>query len=65
MKIAQMSLKNAAIRIEKSKIKRLKLDALEQEDIIDQEVKKVINYEMEMSIFADPSAVSKGVISPD
>lgn len=65
LEIAQYSLKQAAIRIEKSKIKKETIDPIEEEEIIDQELKQIPQFESSMCQFADPSCVSKGVFSPD
>ena len=41
IQIAKESLKNASIRIEHSKIRKITIDPLEEEDILDNEMKKV------------------------
>lgn len=58
--IAKDSLRNAAIRIEKSKIKKITIDPLEEEDIIDNEMKQVATFEMKMCQFGDCSSLIRG-----
>lgn len=60
MEISKDSLKNAAIRIEKSKIKKITVDPLEEEDIIDNEMKQVSTFEMKMCQFGDCSSLIRG-----
>jgi U4/U6 small nuclear ribonucleoprotein PRP4 len=65
LQMAEYSLKQAAVRVEKSKIKKETVDPIEEEEIIDNELKEIPRFEISMSQFADPSCVSKGVFSPD
>jgi U4/U6 small nuclear ribonucleoprotein PRP4 len=64
LEIAQHSLKQAALRVEKSKIKKATMDPLEEDDIIDRELQQIHDFEISMCQFADSSCVSKGVFSP-
>lgn len=63
--IAQFTIRESAIRIEKAKLKRETTDPLEEEALIDQELLQIPEFEMSMVQFADPSCVSKGCFSPD
>ena len=63
--IAKYSLKEAAIRVEKNKIKKETIDPIEEEELIDRELEEIPKFEMSMCQFADPSCVSKGCFSPD
>lgn len=54
------SLRNAAIRIERSKIKKITIDPLEEEDIIDNEMRQVSTFEMKMCQFGDCSSLIQG-----
>lgn len=60
LEIAKDSLRNAAMRIEKSKIKKITIDPLEEEDIIDNEMKIVSTFEMKMCQFGDSSSLIRG-----
>ena len=64
-KIASFSLKNSAKRIESSKIKRITIDPLEEEDLIDNEVKRVLDFEISMCQYADTGNITKGNFSPN
>jgi len=63
--IAQFSLRQAAIRLEKARIKKETMDPLEEEELIDKELTQIPEFEISMVQFADPSCVSKGSFSPD
>ena len=60
MSIAKDSLKNASIRIEKSKIRKITVDRLEEEDIIDGDMKSVSTFDMKMCQFGDGSSLIRG-----
>ena len=60
MEIAKDSLRTAAMRIEKSKIKKITIDPLEEEDLIDNEMKQVATFEMKMCQFGDCSSLIRG-----
>lgn len=63
--IAKYSLKKAALRIEESKIKRMTIDPIEEEEMVEKEVAKIFDFEISMCQFADSSCVSRGCFSPD
>ena len=65
IQIAKESLKNASIRIEHSKIRKITIDPLEEEDILDNEMKKVACFEMKMCQFGDTSSLIRGSFIKD
>lgn len=60
MEIAKDSLKNSSTRIEKSKIRKITVDPLEEEDIIDNDMKLVSTFDMKMCQFGDCSSLIRG-----
>eukprot|EP01017_Pseudomicrothorax_dubius_P043390 TRINITY_DN7216_c0_g2_i1.p1 TRINITY_DN7216_c0_g2~~TRINITY_DN7216_c0_g2_i1.p1 ORF type:complete len:523 (-),score=97.80 TRINITY_DN7216_c0_g2_i1:10-1578(-) len=65
LEFADFSLKRAAVRIERSKLKKLTVDPLEEEAVIDKEVARFSDLDMLRCEFADTSIASRGVFSPD
>lgn len=65
LKITQYSLKQAALRIERSRVKKETIDPLEEEEAIDKDLAEIPKFESSMCQFADDSCVSKGAFSPD
>jgi U4/U6 small nuclear ribonucleoprotein PRP4 len=63
--ITKDSLKRAALRIEHSKIKKITIDPLEEEDLIDNEVLQVNDFDLSMCQYGDSSALSRGAFSHD
>jgi len=65
LEIAKYSMKQAAIRVEKNKIRRETTDPIEEEELIDRELEMIPKFEISMSQFADSSCASKGCFSSD
>lgn len=65
LEIAKFSMKQAAIRVEKNKIRRETIDPIEEEELIDRELEMIPKFEISMSQFADSSCASKGCFSSD
>ena len=63
--LTMFSLKKSGIRINLQKIKRLTVDPIEEENIIDEELKPITNYSIESTEFGDSSCISRGILSPD
>ena len=60
--IAVYSLKKAAQRVHTLKSKNIKVDQIKQEEILEEKVSKIKNYELTAAEFADDSSISKGVL---
>lgn len=63
--LAKTSLNKAASRVSQQKIKRLTIDPIQEEALIDKELEQIQNYEIETTEFGDSSCISRGVLSPD
>ncbi|CAD8212822.1 unnamed protein product [Paramecium pentaurelia] len=65
IEIAKLSLHNAALRVEKQRLRRLTVDALlEDQEVLD-EMQKVNHFTIQMSQFGDSSGISRSTISPN
>ncbi|CAD8127642.1 unnamed protein product [Paramecium sonneborni] len=65
IEIAKLSLHNAALRVEKQRLRRLTVDALQEDQQVLEEMQKVNHFSIQMSQFGDSSGISRSTISPD
>ncbi|CAD8193638.1 unnamed protein product [Paramecium octaurelia] len=65
IEIAKLSLHNAALRVEKLRLRRLTVDALQEDQEVLEELQKVNHFAIQMSQFGDSSGISRSTISPN
>ena len=63
--VALYSLKRAAVRVHSLQAKKLAVDPIKEEEIIQEVTRRVRNYDLSVSEFADTTCVAKGQLSPD